>query len=1068
MPPVGALIAPLVTAVTAGVSAITATTLGALAFKAFTQIALGAGLSALGQALQKRPAQRLATGIRVSETVGEDVPATIILGRFATRGHRVYIGSQGKTGDAPNSFLTEVLEIADFPAALRRVMVNGEWVRLSGISDPLYGPQVVEYKSTKKDNYYLWIRYHDGTQTTADAGLLAMFPGGPRPWIAEMIGRGIPYAIVTARTNPEIHRGKPECVFEVDGAALYDPRLDTTAGGSGPHRFDDQGTWARTDNPVVMIYNILLGLRDPVTDEVLFGGGVGQFQLPLATWAAAMNACDADAAGESGAEPAYRAGIEIPLADDYTAADAIGELLTSCQGRIAEVAGQWLIAVGPPPAAVYAFTDDDVIVSEPDEFDPFPGLDETYNGIVSTYPEPEDGWQPRAGPERRSAAYLAADGGQENIASVQYPCVWARAQVQRLDKAALADHRRMRRHTLMLPPDCRVGPLDAVEWTSDRNGYADKRFFVDLVEEDQASGCVALALREVDPNDYDFGEGDLLPTSVGYTGRLPVLPLPTPFSVEPAYVIAADGSQKRPAIRMNWDPDVSEVNGVRYVIRVAAQPDHEPLAGGADFSDDDLSLSVLEEYPGQPLYQYPGETIAESVQADVARGTMIVSAGILPATAYQVRMRYRRPGKDGPWSAWLDVTTFDLRIEEDDLAAVITDKINTAKASAEAASILADEAMTLAIAAADATGTVGRLMAGGWVKDPGFANWTGDATDDWVEGNYPAEITFNATGFFDNHAAEVNSASSVTGAYLRAGYLAGQMNTLASLETDYVVVSLMLEYVSGSLAAGRARARWNIGGTYVTGAFPMHATANGDLDKLGFRPTVTVRQLIQFIQTKPAGTASEVRLEFYAGINAALRVIVHSFDMRAANASEIDAIALRLEVEAEVETLQLEIEGVETALAADITALTATVGGNTAAITDQAVALATATGALSQRLITVEAGRDGANLVRNGAFLDGERGPGVAPDFWRDWPAGWRVARYRRWPGAPRNSRCGCRSTRARCGRPTWSAAGRAGRNSPAPRAMSCRCGSAIRWRAGRATRRSGCSCGSTTRPGRC
>ncbi|HMR51179.1 MAG TPA: phage tail protein [Amaricoccus sp.] len=1003
MPQVGAGIAAVLVGSTAaplagtgllaglyGTSALVA--VGGLALKAFTQIAIGTGLSVLGQALQKRPEQRLQTGVRVSETVGEDVPATIILGRDATRGHRVYIGSQGETGDAPNSFLTEVLEISDFPATLRRVMVNGEWVRLSAVSDPTYGPQVVEYRSTKKDNYYLWIKYFDGTQTAAAPALLAMFPGGERPWTSDMVGRGIPYAVVTARTNPEIHRGKPECVFEVDGTPLYDPRRDTTVGGAGAHRLDDQSTWEQTDNPVVMIYNILLGLRDPVTDETVFGGGVGQFQLPLSVWAAAMNACDADATGEMSDEPAYRAGIEIPLSDSYTPADAIGELLTACQGRIAEVCGQWLIAVGAPPPAVYAFTDDDVIVTEPDELDPFPGLDETFNGVASSYPEPEDGWQPRSGPARISAAWLAADGGRQNVASVQYPTVWARAQVQRLDKAALADHRRMRRHTLVLPPDCRVGPLDVVEWTSARNGYADKAFFVDLVEEDQASGCVALALREVDPNDYDFGEGDLLPTSVGYTGRLPVLPLPIPFSVEAAYVTDAAGGQRRAAIRMNWDPDVSEVNGVRYVIRVAAQPEHEPLAGGADFSDDDLTLTELEEYPGVPLYQYPGEPLVSSVYSEVERGTMIVADGILPATAYEVRMRYRRPGKDGPWSGWMDVTTFDLRIGDEDLTTAVREKIEDARAQAAAAAALADEAMALATAAADATGTAGRLVAGGWVEDPGFNAWTGDDPDNWTVGNYPSEVSFTAGGFYDDSAAEMDCAASATGTYLRAGHLAGQMNAAVVLAQEYVVVSLMLEYLSGDLGSGRCRARWQVASGYVTGEFPMHSTPTGDLDELGLRPQVTTRQLVQFVQKKPAGTATDIRLEFYAGINAALHVIVHALDVRAATAAEIDAINLRNEVAASLDALNLTIAGINTALSADITSLAATVGANTAAITDQAVAMATADGALSQRLITVEAGRDGANLVRNGAFLDGERLPGDAPDFWSDWPASWRVA----------------------------------------------------------------------------
>lgn len=46
------------------------------------------------------------------------------------------------------------------------------------------------------------------------------------------------------------------------------------------------------------------------------------------------------------------------------------------------------------------FSDDDIIATRPEEFDPFPGLAETFNGISATYPEPASLWESREAPAR--------------------------------------------------------------------------------------------------------------------------------------------------------------------------------------------------------------------------------------------------------------------------------------------------------------------------------------------------------------------------------------------------------------------------------------------------------------------------------------------------------------------------------------------------------------------------------------------------------------------------------------------------------------------------------------------
>ena len=516
MPPVAAAIGTAATAVgaslgvavgapLAGTGFLASLSAGSVFAQAFTQVAVGVALSAISRALAPTPGRAVA-GVKTSVQFGDDAPASIVLGRFATAGDLVYANSCGDR----NEYHCLVVELSDLPAKLRRVMVNGAWVSLGSTEDPTYGRPVLEYRSEGKD--YLWIRFHDGTQTAADAGLVSTFHGDDhRPYTAAMVGRGIAYAVIWARFNPKVHNGLPECLFELDGARLYDPRRDSSVGGSGPQRWADQESWSAlgdpaNDNPIVQVYNLWLGLRDPVTDAPLWGGrgDILQSDLPTDSWFAAMTECDALASGDGGDEAQYRAGLELLLTEDAEPAAAAEELLKACQGQIACVAGQWLIKAGPTTASVWAFSDDDVIVTAPEDFDPFPGLDGVFNAVAATYPEPEDGWQPKDAPKRYRSTYRAADGGRLQVAALQFPGVPYRSQVQRLMKSALEDQRRFRRHTLVLPPEARaLAPLDVVEWTSARNGYDAKQFAIDLVE-DLPNGCVAVSLREVDAADYDF------------------------------------------------------------------------------------------------------------------------------------------------------------------------------------------------------------------------------------------------------------------------------------------------------------------------------------------------------------------------------------------------------------------------------------------------------------------------------------------------------------------------------------------------------------------------------------
>jgi len=635
-------------------SAFAATAVGSFLTGTFLgRVVAAVALSALSRAVAQKPKIR-AAGIQTDVTAaGATDPETFLLGWYATGGHAV---CPPMSWGPSNAYLVYVIELGGLPGqTLDGLIVDGNAVELTDEGHE-HGLSMGGTHAGRG-----WVRYHDGTQTTADAYLLEHLGAYPeRPWTAAMIGTGIPYAVVTFKYDRRVYSGLPSLRFVLRGVPLYDPRLDDTAGGTGPMRRADPATWAVSDNPAVQVYNILAGI-DLGGDR--WGGAAGPAALPYPIWAAAMDACDASVSRADGTtEPAWRAGFEVAV--DADPADVIEEILKGCGGQLAEVGGEWHIRIGPPGLPVLYITDDDIIVSRPQELDPFPGLDRTYNSVAATWPDPAQVWESAEAPTRTNAEWETADGGRRLTADLSLPAVPYGEQVQRIQRAYIEQERRWRRHVLTLPPTAAVlAPLDVIAWTSARNGYQAKWFEVVEIADDLVRGLQQVSLREVDPADYDWTPAMMLPTA----------PTPSPAPVAPAAVTLAGlaltptrladaaGQYRRPALRLIWLPP--EVHRqIEWQMRRA------------------------------------GSTIViASGLAEAAAGVLVLTSGLLPATGYEVRARVVADA-EAPWSGWLSATTPDTRLTEADLAPSITDAITAGAARAAEAAGAAQQALTDAAA----------------------------------------------------------------------------------------------------------------------------------------------------------------------------------------------------------------------------------------------------------------------------------------------------------------------------------------------------------------------------------
>lgn len=591
------------------------------------RLLLGVALSALQRALFK-PEKPREPGIKTKVTqTGGTNPQAFPLLKYATGGTMACPPmSHGVAGRTPNAYLTYVIVLSDVPGcSISRVMINNQYVTL-GAAHPDYGPAVTSAPFAG----HAWVKFYNGTQTVADPMLMSRYSAYPeRPWQSDMIGRGTAYAIVTFLYNREIFPGLPRMKFEMNGIPLYDPRKDTTVGGSGAHRWNNKATWEATENPQVAIYNILRGVA--LDDGSIYGGNFPAEDVPLASWFTAMNECDLLVTNGVGTEPQFRAGIEVAV--DEEPADIIAELMKACAGNIAEIGGLWKTRVGPPGTPVYLFTDADVVSSSPQDFQPFPNMAGSYNGAHATYPDPAKSWETSEATPYYNATHEAADRSFRltadlNLIACPYP-----AQVRRLQFSYVEEERRFRRHEHTLPPDAAVlEPLDATGWTSAWNGYTSKVFEVDQVAEDVVTGLQRLMLKERDSADYSY-PGLPAPSSISILPVIPATQTVPSFAVSGASILDALGASRRPALSLTWEPNLSDVTGIMWEVRIA-------------------STLVI---------------VARGSTQDVASGALLVSEGILASTAYEVRAR---PVIDRPsdWTVWVAATTPATFITRPDLA----------------------------------------------------------------------------------------------------------------------------------------------------------------------------------------------------------------------------------------------------------------------------------------------------------------------------------------------------------------------------------------------------------------
>jgi hypothetical protein len=225
-------------------------------------------------------------------------------------------------------------------------------------------------------------------------------------WNSTATFTGCAYAAVLWKLDGEVWpSGIPQkTVTVIEGCPLYDPRRDSTNGGSGAHRIDNQDTWTFREgfteigrNPALALLAYLIGWR--VGGKLMWGMGVPVSRINLDNFRAYANLCEEGVLTRGGGSvQRYTIDGILSTADAH---EAVINQITAAMGscKLADVGGAYSLIGGyddtlGPRQAFFA---DDLVApagsSSPYVWVPSPSIRDTYNIARGRFANPASLYQ---------------------------------------------------------------------------------------------------------------------------------------------------------------------------------------------------------------------------------------------------------------------------------------------------------------------------------------------------------------------------------------------------------------------------------------------------------------------------------------------------------------------------------------------------------------------------------------------------------------------------------------------------------------------------------------------------
>lgn len=383
-------------------AAFTATAIG----KAIAYVAINLILAAATRALMGRPRGAAAQPVEVTSAWSGTEPAVMVFGERWLPGREVFKGTAGEN----NRDLYVAYELARHQCeAIGDIMLDDVVIPSASI-DGTTG-QVTGGPFTAK--VHIW-KHLGRSDQTVNSALDAAFAA----WTTNHRGRGVCYIVIKYIYDQKVFpSGAPQQVrAKVKGQRLYDPRKDSTNGGSGSHRVSQPTTWEWSNNPTLCRLSFVLGgsFCYDVDNTALMGHlgiGVSPSMIDWDTVIAAANVDDEDITGgsapPSGAQKRYA--CDGQLSTGALLSDNLDLLDTCCAGITFCVGGVWNFYSGDYEAPTQTLTESDL--SGDITLNPMSPHSDRFNLVNGTFYDMNVQQMTEFRP-RQDASYVTRDGGR--------------------------------------------------------------------------------------------------------------------------------------------------------------------------------------------------------------------------------------------------------------------------------------------------------------------------------------------------------------------------------------------------------------------------------------------------------------------------------------------------------------------------------------------------------------------------------------------------------------------------------------------------------------------------------
>lgn len=322
-----------------------------------------------------------------------------------------------------------------------------------------------------------------GAAGEADANLTTW---SDNEWTSSAIGCNVARLHVLTTWDETLYAtGFPSVSAIVRGKKVYDPRLDSTNGGSGAHRADTASTWAYSDNPALCAADYL---------RATLGFGCASTEIDWPSVIAAANVCD-ELVAVDGVNTIKRYICAGVLSTETERRANLEAILDSMVGMAVYSGGKWTIRAGAYVTPTLDMDEGDLAGGDI-TIQARANRRDLFNAVRGRYRDPLQLYQVTDFPPYSSATYAAEDAGEVIYREIDLDMVDDARRAQRIAKLLLF----RARQALTMQASFKLAayalqPGDTCRLTIGRYGWTNKVFRV-LRREFESLTTVRLTLQE--------------------------------------------------------------------------------------------------------------------------------------------------------------------------------------------------------------------------------------------------------------------------------------------------------------------------------------------------------------------------------------------------------------------------------------------------------------------------------------------------------------------------------------------------------------------------------------------